>query len=275
MNSILQSQFDRIETVLATLIDSIAAYNPSIAAANNLLTADDELQIGLKQLIQHQRNHARILALHEQISQQNMQITTNLTTLADLRNDLLSTPTSIPPKDARKVPYTELLDYAKHISRYTAPLTARKLPALSKPRPDATPAVNGEVESAKEGDDEGKGIGTEALEDEERKWLEPLMQIPFAPWVSDDVMKRGALAQIQAMVERGEEPSQAKPEGEVEIGEDQKAGERVEEVQDESSVSGNIMGTREGEKRQERRIAKPGVFGGLDLYDPSNPDEEG
>ena len=43
MNSIIQGQLDRVETALNTLIESIASYNPSVTAANDLLAADDEL----------------------------------------------------------------------------------------------------------------------------------------------------------------------------------------------------------------------------------------
>lgn len=49
MEAVLQSQLDRVETALATLIESIASYNPSIIAANDLLAADDELNNGVKQ----------------------------------------------------------------------------------------------------------------------------------------------------------------------------------------------------------------------------------
>ena len=48
MNSIIQGQLDRVETALNTLIESIASYNPSVTAANDLLAADDELAQGVK-----------------------------------------------------------------------------------------------------------------------------------------------------------------------------------------------------------------------------------
>ena len=43
MNSIVQGQLDRVDAALNTLVDSIASYNPSIPAANDLLAADDDL----------------------------------------------------------------------------------------------------------------------------------------------------------------------------------------------------------------------------------------
>ena len=49
MNSALQSQLDRIENALNTLIDSITSYNPSVPATQELLAADDALTDGLDQ----------------------------------------------------------------------------------------------------------------------------------------------------------------------------------------------------------------------------------
>ena len=272
MNTILQDQLDRIDAALTTLVDSIATYSPSVAAANTLLSADDEFRTGLKQLVQHQKNHARILALHERISQQNAQITSIVTTLADTRTDLLSTPTSLPQKGARNVPYTELLNYAKRISRYTVPPNFRPpLPALES-LPDPTTAVNGNIEDEKVGE-ATKGMGTEALADEEKKWLEPFMQIPFAPWVSDDVIRRGALAQIQARVEAGEDPAQLENEGVKETSvENEGMKEDMGDTQTEGIRAGDIQNPKEGDRRQERKEAKTEVFEGLDLYDPDNPD---
>jgi len=48
MNAIIQSQLDRVETALNTLIDSISSYNPSPAAALTLVSADDDLTEGLE-----------------------------------------------------------------------------------------------------------------------------------------------------------------------------------------------------------------------------------
>jgi hypothetical protein len=55
MDSILQAQFERVETALTSLVDSIASYNPSTQAAQDLVAADDELSVGLdeRMLCQH------------------------------------------------------------------------------------------------------------------------------------------------------------------------------------------------------------------------------
>jgi hypothetical protein len=49
MEDILTAQFDRVEKALSTLVDSIAAYNPSPQAAIDLVAADEELSQGLDQ----------------------------------------------------------------------------------------------------------------------------------------------------------------------------------------------------------------------------------
>ena len=277
MNDIIQSQLDRVESALTTLIDSIASYNPSITATSALITADDELAQGLKKLATHQRNHARILQLQEQIAQRNESITTTLTTLASTRADLLSTPTSLPPKETRNVPYTQLLDYAKQISRFTAPPTFRP-PMLPPANAPAPAAVNGadaaDAKVAKEvgmgeRDGDGKGIGMGSLEDVEKKWLDPLRQIPFVPWVMEDVMRQGALAQIQAMVEKGEDPESVGRGGEEVVKGEEVVGEEMEGVQGSGGPIG-VMEQRKPEMKVEKE--KPKVFGGLDLYDP---DDEG
>ena len=273
MNDIIQSQLDRVESALATLIDSISSYNPSIPATTALITADDELNRGLKRLATHQRNHARILQLRQQITQHNEKITTTLTTLASTRADLLATPTSLPPMETRNVPYTELLDYAKRISRFTAPHTFRPsmLPPTDAPMP-AGAAVNGaDTGAAKEGEGEGdgKGIGMGSLEDAEKKWLDPLREIPFVPWIGEDIMRMGALAQIQGMMERGEDPEMMGSGGVEDVkGEENDVGGGMEGVQE---SLGQVAGVGGGEqRRQETRVEKPKVFGGLDLYDPDD-----
>lgn len=49
MDAILQAQFQRVETALNSLIDSISAYTPSPVDALALIEADDELSRGLEQ----------------------------------------------------------------------------------------------------------------------------------------------------------------------------------------------------------------------------------
>jgi hypothetical protein len=57
MDDILTAQFDRVEMALGTLVESIAAYNPSPQAALDLVAADDELSHGLEQRTSQRRAH--------------------------------------------------------------------------------------------------------------------------------------------------------------------------------------------------------------------------
>lgn len=105
-------------------------------------------------------------------------------------------------------------------------------------------------------------------------WLDPLNQIPFVPWPSEEVIKRGALAQIQAMLEQGINADGVgagghevmKEMGDASV---KQEGKDISEVVDgrPEVARESISGTRQVQKREE----KPKVFGGLDLYDP---DEE-
>ncbi len=61
MNIIIQSQLDRVEMALNTLIESIASYNPSIPAANALLAADEDLNKGLKQCMYKRSRSSKTL----------------------------------------------------------------------------------------------------------------------------------------------------------------------------------------------------------------------
>ena len=167
------------------------------------------------------------------------------------------------------MPYNELLDYAKRISRYTVPPTFR--PALPPAQLALPPAVNGDTVAVEDGAEDSKeekeGRGTASLEDTERKWLDPLTQIPFVPWVNDETVKRGALAEIQSMVERGEDPGNVGArESEDDNGETKDIGDNRDAVGRESGVS------TDGGTMVQRREERPKVFGGLDLYDPDSHD---
>jgi hypothetical protein len=49
MDKIIDVQFQRVEKALATLIQSIATYNPNPNLATDLVAADHELTKGLEQ----------------------------------------------------------------------------------------------------------------------------------------------------------------------------------------------------------------------------------
>lgn len=77
-------------------------------------------------------------------------------------------------------------------------------------------------------------MGVAALQPGEVRWLDPGAQVAWGPWPSEEVIRRGALARIQVLLEQGVDPE---------------------------SVGADEPG-------REKREEKPRVFGGLDLYDP-------
>jgi hypothetical protein len=280
MDVVLQVQFQHVEAALTTLIDSITSYNPSPQAAIDLVEADDELSKGLEQLSIHQANHARILSLRDTASKLENQVKANLETLASLRHELLKTPATTLPVDARPVPFDELLRFAKNISRFTVPPTYREpLPTDDQPSPQAieappAPSPNGVTpasaapDTADEKKDEGKDYDHD-LTPQQSEWLKKLQESgsQWVPWPSTDKIRAGNLMQIQNMIERGEDPSKVlspeEQEAEKKRAEEREAQERRDREEEEE---------REKQRRaayaHRPSAAQPAVFGGLDMYDP-------
>ena len=244
-----------------------------------------EIRLKITVVAIHQANYAHIESLRQTAMTLDLRLTATVTQLADLRRDLLAAPLTISPKNHRDVNYKELLDYAKRISKFTVPPTLRQ-PVLAAPSKEQTDshmtgtAVAGDgtgptTATALPPDQaEEKGFGIAALPQDAVQWLDHLKQIPFVPWPNEEVIKRGALAEIQAMSERGIDPSIV---SEAEHG----ASEISQEVRNELSTDtrvDDLMQTEDnttiienGGQHFQKSEEKPTVFGGLDLYDP---DEE-
>lgn len=75
MEAEIQDQFTRVENALSTLIDSITSYNPSPAAAIDLLAADDELSEGLSR----RASDASAISNAYEADQQKWQLTKRIT----------------------------------------------------------------------------------------------------------------------------------------------------------------------------------------------------
>lgn len=274
MDQILLSQLDRLEAALTTLTESISDYNPSVPAAHALLAADDDLQRVLQQLHTHQSNQLKIQQLREVIDAQNAQITSHLQLLADTRADLLSIPTSLPEKGGgrrkRDVEYGELLDYAKYVGQYTMPPDFR--PSTVEPAGEEVGmvGVEGEGALAQQQQQQQQPGESKVLEDilqNEKQYLDASTGIQFTPWPSEDVIKRGALARIQGMIERGEDI-----EGRGRLGSDKmEVEEEGKEAEEGKQAAGATVKSDTERAPARRKEEAPKVFGGLDLYDP---DEE-
>lgn len=227
----------------------------------------------------HQEYYAYILRLRETVDSLNQRITATLSSLADVRKELLATPATVFSQDQRNVPYVELLEYASRINKYTIPPTLRQpVPViqaevtaqLANPLPS-----NGSGVSADQNGPgpvvHGEGIGVSSLDQKEVQWLDPLStQVPFVPWPSEDVIRRGALAQIQLMLEQGQDPNNVITSS---AGEEMELASGDAIVVDQPETIAADLETPVGRVTQAERIVeeKPKVFAGLDLYDP---DEE-
>jgi hypothetical protein len=244
MDDILIAQFERVEKALGTLVDSIAAYNPSPQAAIDLVAADDELSQGLDQrmlpeqppqsdqanqtVARHQGNHARIHALRAEADALEEKLKSSVEKLATLRHELSDTPATAFPETARAVSIEELLQNASYISKYTVPPTYReRVPDANdekdKDKDDAassaaptnsvnTPMIASEVadpakdtaDGQREGEDAG-GAGLEITAEEE-EWLRKLKdsQFPWYPWPSNEKIRIGNLQKLMYHRERGD-----------------------------------------------------------------------
>jgi hypothetical protein len=139
--------------------------------------------------------------------------------LADTRKDILAIPSSSTGEEPRRdVKVDELLAYAKFISKTTVPPTFRKqdLPLLP-PKSDNAQAqiTNGMATPPQAAQDpesapyvtyaKSENVGTKAMNEEQKRLLDPLAGLPFEPWPSHDVMQRGVLGNIQRMIENGQD----------------------------------------------------------------------
>ena len=110
--------------------------------------------------------------------------------------------------------------------------------------------------------------------------LDSVASLPFVPWPSEDVIRRGALASIQAIVDAGQDPSllpdvhqdstTTKPEPATDHDRDHPSlaarpnrgtESTLAAATDEAPPPPPLLPTQE---------EKPAVFSGLDLYDPDD-----
>lgn len=123
---------------------------------------------------------------------------------------------------------------------------------------------------------------TTALPLEWQQHLNPLAQIPFIPWPVDHDIKRGALATIQVLLDRGEDPATFDPERGAELEEERRV--KVEEEERVQAVERERLEEerrREMERRAsaggaagggERKVERPGVFN-LETFEDDDDSE--
>ena len=225
----------------------------------------------------HHANYARILTLRATAVALDEKIKNTLRTLSTTRKELLDISSSQPSPNAREVSVDELLSYAKFISKTTVPPTFRRpIPAdiLSQAQGAnaeaanmtqitngmATPAQNGDA--AMEQPAENRAVAT--LSADTKAMLDPLSQLPFVPWPSQDVIRMGALAEIQGILEDGRDPSTVLSAEEQEA-EDKRKAEEEERLRQEQE--------ERDRRRRESWAARGGGGRAAPTEDVFDPDE--
>lgn len=111
------------------------------------------------------------------------------------------------------------------------------------------------------------------------QWLDQFTQTPFVPWPSEDIIRQGALAQIQVLIEQGIDPTSKNIDSAMDMKPDiyngpsdaailvdqqvEKASGGVAKEERDEAASGGVKSEKGGGEEE-----KPRVFGGLDLYVP-------
>ncbi|KAF3925490.1 hypothetical protein AA313_de0202775 [Arthrobotrys entomopaga] len=293
MDTVLKRSLDAIESSLASLLESVSADDPSTDAAAALVAADDDLSSSLQQLVAHQTNHQRLLHLRSLSSALDSELSTLLTTLSQARTELLATPNTTFPSHSRQVEYDALLSYATKISKFTRPPTHLKQQAQSAVPSTALvvkTVVNGDnrtgettgdagnvtnAAAAAGGSSENKGNAATRPTAEDIAMLDPSANMPFAPWPSEEIMKRGILANMgymdtvpdgAAATATGGQPSESAPAAGVSDG----AGHAIPSgsgTERQMTDADRERAREEAARREaERKAKEQEVFQGLDLY---------
>ncbi len=236
----------------------------------------------------HQANYANIVSLRATKAALDSQIRDSFVLLSEIRKELLDTASTPFSSNANPVSYSELLTYARRISKFTQPRTRREGEsqlAAAEGESSATPkdiapkdiaqtngssvgATNGgygEAHSAVEIDNATPAAGgtqsqisqttATALPIHVKEMSDPLAGIQFCPWPTDDFIRSGALASIQLLVNSGIDPANFDPEKTAELEAETKRIAEKEELEREVRLA------EERKKEAERRmsVAGPGA----------------
>lgn len=190
------------------------------------------------------------------------------------------------------IPYEELLTYARKISKFTRPPNARPAAEIP-PLPAGTSTANGSIAGPGAPNIKGEANNNNGepstrpgidLTEQELAALDPSSRTVFTPWPSEEVMRRGALAQI-AFEGEGiilgplEQPALPPPPTEEqqqfngmnggEAGAGQRGPAAAVEVNGHAGKKAGTGHQRDAEgDRQSKEAAHAAVFSSLDLYDP-------
>ena len=268
----------------------------------------------------HQTNHARILALRAQSALLDTQIKDTLTLLTTTRAEVIATPGTKLPDDGSvyAVSYAELLSYARRISRTTLPGTYREADPSTQIAPgnqsgnpgdgnanatiEAGTVVGAEIAGAANANPNPNSNTTvpngvekpdpvPSAEHSTRlpTQFEAATNLPptvFTPWPHDTLLRRGALATIQNMLENsgGEDGESWKGLEDLPIGAGPGDGEEGGNVEgwlageggkDDSmrDGAGPSQGHGQGQQHQQQRVVKKKAAFELETFESDDEDE--
>jgi hypothetical protein len=286
MDKYIDQRFERVERALASLIDSITKYTPSTTQAQDLAAADKELSAGLTELQTHQNNHLRIQELRKETADLDAQIKSTVSLLWSIRKEITVTTTTSYPLSGRRYDFTysDLLNYARRISRNTLPPPGVTNGVdLSAPPPDQQPSAE---QTPITGTSDGPLNGAAAPptiypsqaqpdpDNPNNTALPPHMLLGlnayegalFFPWPGEDRIRSGALAQCQHLAEAGIDPKGHDPEEQERVrqaqAEEQKRREAIEEAerkQREDERIAHMMRERAAAAERERQMQESGA----------------
>lgn len=137
--------------------------------------------------------------------------------LADTRKEIMAIPSSSTSEEPkREVEVDELLAYAKFISKTTVPPTFRKkeipLPSIKSGETNAqiTNGIATPPAGAQDHDNSQytrtENVDVNAMNANGKSSIDLPKDLPFIPWPSQEVIQRGALADVQRMIDSGQDP---------------------------------------------------------------------
>lgn len=282
MDTFMDARFERVERALAALTDNIHKYTPHVNHSLELAAADHALDDGLALLQTHQNNHAYLTSLKAQSDALDAQIRDTLRLVWNTRRDITSTHITTFPEDQPRydVNWEELLGYARRISKTTLPApsilaaaatamnNADENSALSTGEAVNTPNTMGAPTPAAAGVATPGGAAMAngastpaappqppqptALPDEWTRFLDPLTDTTFQPWPTEDKIRGGALAAIQALMQQGVDPRGFDPAEEEARRMREEEERRVQEEQEAREREENLRRMREEQARVAR-----------------------
>ncbi len=205
--------------------------------------------------------------------------------LTKTRTELIATPATTLPDSTNTLSYSDLLGYARRISKYTLPPSYREPTqetntageASSSTPKEALSQVNGHgttlILASTNGADASiamdidgtpaapgvtEGVDAGGLKENMALWtgyLNPETDMRWAPWPSPDAIRSGALASIQILVDQGVDPATFDPEKSAELEAERK---RLMEEEDAKREEERARMEEERRREHERRMSASG-----------------